>query len=80
LCTAESPNSFNKSTGKENHAPGVTSDSDQSDGESLEEMGPCEQSGGNVDIKRMRRFGLSFSLFRFPLIKICYSCLVEWLK
>lgn len=51
----ESPNSFNKSAGKENQAPGATSDSDQSDGESLEEVGPCEQSGGNVDIKRMRR-------------------------
>ncbi|KAJ4758296.1 Basic-leucine zipper (bZIP) transcription factor family protein [Rhynchospora pubera] len=52
---AESPNSLNKSAGKENQVPGVTSDSDQSDGESIEEAGPCEQSGGVVDIKRMRR-------------------------
>ncbi|KAJ3707868.1 hypothetical protein LUZ61_011573 [Rhynchospora tenuis] len=52
---AESPNSLNKSAGKENQAPGVTSGSDQSDEESIEEAGPCEQSGGAVDIKRMRR-------------------------
>lgn len=52
---AESPNSFNKSAGKENQAPGVTSDSDQSDGESMEDEGPFEQNGRTMDIKRMRR-------------------------
>lgn len=53
---ADSPNSFNKSGGKENQAPGVTSDSDQSDGESIEEDGTFDQNGNRtVDIKRMRR-------------------------
>ena len=55
-CTADSPNSFNKSGGKENQAPGVTSDSDQSDGESIEEEATFDQNGNRtMDIKRMRR-------------------------
>jgi hypothetical protein len=53
---ADSPNSFNKSGGKENQAPGVTSDSDQSDGESIEEEATFDQNGNRTtDIKRMRR-------------------------
>ncbi|XP_020109470.1 basic leucine zipper 9 [Ananas comosus] len=52
---ALSPTSPHKPNGKENQALGGTSGSEQSDDESLEELGACEQSANVVDIKRMRR-------------------------
>ncbi|OAY62677.1 Basic leucine zipper 9, partial [Ananas comosus] len=52
---APSPTSPHKPNGKENQALGGTSGSEQSDDESLEELGACEQSVNVVDIKRMKR-------------------------
>ncbi|KAJ6803964.1 basic leucine zipper 9 [Iris pallida] len=53
---AGSPTSSLKPKNIDNQAPGGTSDSDQSDDESLEmDAGSCEQGTNIIDIKRMRR-------------------------